>query len=124
MSRSAYLFGFIIVFHFLAFHSNFETFAFQNVSFLIRFNIFGIVFCFLEFYIQSIRYNTHSSQLLKLKVPRTRSSYGPMSFRFAAPNAWKFCQNILHLETLIPLSAFKSRVKDIFKESCKCFPNQ
>ena len=66
-------------------------------------------------------YCTRSSELLLLNIPRIRTDFGETAFSFCAPTAWNNLQRTLKLDTLVPLSHFKSLLNTYFSPVCTCF---
>uniref|UniRef100_A0A3B3CX90 Reverse transcriptase domain-containing protein n=1 Tax=Oryzias melastigma TaxID=30732 RepID=A0A3B3CX90_ORYME len=65
-------------------------------------------------------YNTRTSKLLLLKVPKLSSSLGSGSFQYAAARDWNDLQKTLRLDTFISLADFKKYLNEYFKDECFC----
>ena len=48
-----------------------------------------------------------------LAVPNARTEMGKRAFMYCAPLSWYVLQNDLKLKELIPLTAFKSKMKEM-----------
>ena len=66
-------------------------------------------------------YNTRSAHHILLKVPKTNSVFGQLSFQAAAASDWNDLQKLLKLENFIPKSIFKNSILDALTETCNCY---
>ena len=69
----------------------------------------------------SAAYNTRSAHHILLKVPKTNSVFGQLSFQAAAASDWNDLQKLLKLENFIPKSIFKNSILDALTETCNCY---
>ena len=75
------------------------------------------------------QHSLHSQDFLMLAVPNggqmgdARTEMGKRAFMNSAPLSWNVLQNDLKLRELIPLTAFKSKIKEMEagSQKCKCF---
>ena len=56
-----------------------------------------------------------------LNIPTVRTVLGKTSFSSYAPYAWNNLQNILNLESVPSIDAFKNLLNTTLVEECHCF---
>ena len=66
------------------------------------------------------QYSLPSREFYTLSVPDVRTELWKREFGYSAPSDWNFLQNVLKVKDLISLNAFKSKLKDLEKESSRC----
>lgn len=66
-------------------------------------------------------FNTRSSELLLLKVPRAHSKLGTTAFSYSAPTSWNALQSNFNMTILPTFSSFKSMISDFHHHHCICF---
>jgi hypothetical protein len=64
--------------------------------------------------------NTSSSKYISLVIPKANTSFGCLSFQFAAANDWNELQKSLKLETRISLINFKLQLSEYLTDHCTC----
>ena len=65
-------------------------------------------------------YQTRSSDLLLLKVPRAQSRLAKCSFSFNAPYSWNALQRTLKMDSMPSLVNFKSVIMQYCTSVCNC----
>lgn len=66
------------------------------------------------FIVQKVgQYFLRSQDLFLLNVPFAHTDHGKRAFKHSAPSSWNTLQNVLKLDNLITLTAFKSKMKEI-----------
>ena len=66
-------------------------------------------------------YQTHSSDILTLKVPFAHTELGKAAFSISAPLAWNKLQKSLKIKYLPALGQFRMMVSNTFVLNCICF---
>ena len=70
---------------------------------------------------QTSSFGTRSGNKIMLNIPTVRTVLGKTSFSSYAPYAWNNLQNILNLESVPSIDAFKNLLNTTLVEECHCF---
>ena len=66
-------------------------------------------------------YQTRSSDLILLKVPRAHTVLGKTALSVCGPTSWNLLQKSLKLSALPSLGQFKGILHNTFNHDCTCF---
>ncbi len=71
--------------------------------------------------IHSSNRNSHSSSCIDLFIPKVFTSFGRLSFQFAASGDWNQLHKTVKLSTLLLFSSFKNSLQTTVCNPCTCF---